>query len=114
MNRRPRVTYSVLESPPVSMAPVSAAGEAAWPVNSAAILDENEIVQFSIKPSLWFVVAVSYKVVLVALLLCGLTWIAGQRSGLGPWTSSVMSFWMALAAARVAVAAMQWASRLYV
>lgn len=114
MSGRHRATYSVLESPPVSMAPISAAGEVAWPINSAAVLDDNEIVQFSIKPSLWFIVAVSYKVVLVAVLLCGLTWIAGQQSALGPWANSVMSFWMALGAARVAVAALQWASRLYV
>lgn len=114
MNRRPRATFTMVETPPAQMAPITAAGEAVWPAGSAAVLDDNEIVQFSVKPSLWYIIAVSYKFVLVTALLSALTWIIGQQGAFGPWTGSIISFWLAVGTARVAVAALQWASRLYV
>lgn len=114
MSRRQRASFTLIDSPPSPIAPVSAAGEAAWPAGSAAILDDNEIVQFSIKPSMWFIPAVSCKFVLVMLFLCAFTWTVDRQGWLAPWAGSIISFWLALAAARVGVAALQWASRLYV
>lgn len=114
MSLRGRPSCTVIDSPSPPMAPVSTAGEAAWPADSVAILDDNEIVQFSIKPSMWFILAVSYKFTLVMLFLCAITWSVDRQGWLAPWSGSVISFWLALAAARVGVAALQWASRLYV
>ncbi|MCK4342336.1 MAG: PH domain-containing protein [Phycisphaerae bacterium] len=76
-------------------------------------LDGDEIVQLSIKPSLWFIPLVSFKWVL-AMALAGAVLAVALRGG---WTrEGFIAFQVVVGVAvlRVAVAALQWASRLYV
>lgn len=76
-------------------------------------LDGNEIIQFSIKPSLWFIPLVSFKWVLAMGLLAAALSVAIR----GGWTSQASIGFQVLAgvaALRVGLATVQWASRLYV
>jgi hypothetical protein len=79
----------------------------------AHLLDGDEIVILAVKPSLWFVVFVSFRwVVLMGLVilaaggLARATWVAN--------TTMIVNGAMALGAARIGVAVLQWVSRLYV
>lgn len=79
----------------------------------AHLLDGNEIVILAIKPSLWFVVFVSVRWLMAALALI---LAAGWLAELAPQVNAAMIIKAAaiLAAGRVALAVLQWASRLYV
>ncbi|HPM24298.1 MAG TPA: PH domain-containing protein [Phycisphaerae bacterium] len=98
------------ESPPavpgVRVAPAKAAAK-------LELLDGDEVIQLSIKPSLWFIPLVAAKWVLaMALLAAGVAVV--MREG---WTREgliVFQLLIGVAAIRVGVATLQWASRLYV
>lgn len=77
------------------------------------MLDGDEIVQLSMKPSLWYIPLASFQFVLaMALLASALTVILRHSWSLT--LSIALQFVVFLAVARVAVAALQWASRHYV
>lgn len=79
----------------------------------ADVLDSSEIVEFSIKPSLWFIAIVSVRFVAICLVLAGLLALAAREG----WTSVSAYTFLAFiwaAVGRVLVAGLQWASRLYV
>lgn len=76
-------------------------------------LGGDEIIQFSIRPSVWFVPLVSFKWVLAIGLLAALLAVVSA----GNWTSQIFVAYQVLAglaALRIAIATLQWASRLYV
>lgn len=98
------------ESPP------AVPGARVAPAKAAAkleMLDGDEVIQLSIKPSLWFIPLVAAKWVLaMALLAAGVAVV--MREG---WTREgliVFQLLIGVAAIRVGVATLQWASRLYV
>ncbi len=79
----------------------------------AHLLDGGEVVLFAIKPSLWFVLFASVRWLVVLAAAIGMApWLA-TASG---WTSGslIAKAALALAAARVGFAVLEWASRLYV
>lgn len=79
----------------------------------AHLLDGGEIVILAIKPSLWFVIFASFRwlVAMVVLILA-----AGSLSRLVPQVNTplILKGAVALVAARMGVAVLQWVSRLYV
>ncbi len=97
-----------------AVAEAPSAAQAASTAKAAAklALDGDEIVQFSIKPSPWFIALVSLKWVL-AMALLGAALALAIRGG---WTQGVVALnvVVGVAALRVAVATLQWASKLYV
>ncbi len=84
-------------------------------VKSAAKLElgGDEIIQLSIKPSLWFIPVVSLNVV-VATIIVALGVAFAMRGGLMPVSGMIFQLLGAIAALRLAVGTLQWASRLYV
>jgi membrane protein YdbS with pleckstrin-like domain len=102
--------FCAVEAPPVvEMTPVASAKTAA----KLEMLGGDEVIQLSIKPSLWFIPLVSLGWLLgVSVLVVALA--AGVR---GSWAREGLFACQALvgiAALRLAVATLQWASRLYV
>ena len=77
------------------------------------LLDGDEIVLFAIKPSLWFVVFVSARWLIgLLMLLCLAPWIGAVVPGI---THTLLAkAVLALAAARLGFAVLEWASRSYV
>lgn len=77
------------------------------------LLDGDEIIQFSIKPSAWYIFLVSARWIGVSLVLgAALTFIVqGRWNVLASVTFQALSL---AAVGRVGVATLQWASRLYV
>lgn len=98
----------VAESPATAKGHVATAGTVA-----KLELGGDEIVQLSIKPSLWFIPRVSFNALLLAAFVAVAVALA-MRSGVTPVTALPFQVLTALAAARVGVATLQWASRLYV
>jgi len=79
----------------------------------AHLLDGDEIVILAIKPSLWFVVFISFRwLVATMLLILAAGWVAN----LVPQVNAPMIIKAAviLAAGRIGLAVLQWVSRLYV
>jgi hypothetical protein len=79
----------------------------------AHLLDGDEIVILAIKPSLWFVVFASFRwLVVMAIIILA----AGSLSEVIPQlnTPMIIKAALALAAARIGLAVLQWVSRLYV
>lgn len=77
------------------------------------LLDGGEIILFSLKPSLWYVAIVSARPVLLTSLAAAAVAYA-SRDG---WTTLGSVMFVALVIAtitRIMLAALQWASRLYV
>ena len=101
---------STLEAVHVEATPAVTSEEA---VASTIQLDGDEIIQLSIKPSLWFIPVVSLRFVAAAGLLAAAVAFAMRGSGadLG-WR--IVQLLVILAIVRLALAALQWASRLYV
>ena len=100
-----------LDAMHVNAAPAAAAEKAA--AAKLELLDGDEIVQFSIKPSLWYIPVVSFNWVVGAGVVAAVLAVAQPAA----WPSAVSVVFLVLvlvALARVAVAALQWASRLYV
>lgn len=85
------------------------------PVAAVQLLDGGEIVEFSIKPSLWFILLSSLKVVVAALAMAaGVAIIALSGDG---WTQRSAVFFAGIlfvALVRVLIGSLQWASRVYV
>jgi len=80
---------------------------------SLELLEGDEIVEMSIKPSLWYIPIVSCNWGIATGVLAALVAVARR----GAWSSTASATVLALillAVIRVAVAALQWASRLYV
>lgn len=103
-----RFDSAVAEAPPASQ------HAAATPKAAARLeLQGDEVIQFTIKPSLWFIPLVASRWVLaMGLLLATLT--IAQRTG---WTrEGAIAFNVALGVIvlRIALATLQWASKLYV
>jgi hypothetical protein len=92
------------ESPPVA-APKAAA--------KLQMLDGDEIVQLSIKPSLWYIPRVSLRVCTSALVLAVVFW-GAMRGGITAEALLPFQVLIAIAVARLAFATLQWATQLYV
>jgi membrane protein YdbS with pleckstrin-like domain len=96
------------------VAPVSEARPVAAP--SAAVkleLDNDEIIQFSLKPSPWFIARLS-AIWVLGLAVLGVVTAVAMR---GSWEYSmgiVLQVLASLAAVRIGVATLEWASRYYV
>ena len=91
-----------------------AGGEVIAPVDlvPAHLLDRDEIVILAVKPSLWFVLFVSARWLALAGVVIVLAALFDQPFMLD--TLTLVEGALALAAARVGIALLQWASRLYV
>lgn len=76
-------------------------------------LEGDELIQFSIRPSLWFIAFAAAKWIVAAGLLCAALAIAA-RSASSPEALIALQLVIAAAAVRVGVAMLQWASRIYV
>jgi hypothetical protein len=76
------------------------------------MLDKDEIVEFSIKPSLWFIAIVSARFVLLVGVLAAIVGVVARDSG-----TQLAAYAVALAVLaallRIVVASLQWASRVY-
>jgi hypothetical protein len=85
------------------------------PAAAVQLLDGGEIVEFSIKPSLWFVLLASGRVVVAALAMAaGVAIIALSGDG---WTQRGAVFFAAILCVgllRVLIGSLQWARRVYV
>jgi len=102
------------------MSPVTAESQGAEPepitaadLLPADLLDGDEIVILAIKPSLWFIVFESFRwlmATVVLILLAG--WIGRHIAFVN--TAMVVQGALVLSAARLGIALLQWASRLYV
>jgi len=102
------------DSTTTDVAPVSEAQPVA--VQKAAVkleLEGDEIIQFSVKPSLWFIALVSARWVL-ALALLGAALAIATRGNWGLQTTVALQVLASLAAIRIGVATLEWASRHYV
>lgn len=102
------------DSTTTDVAPVSEAQPVA--VQKAAVkleLEGDEIIQFSVKPSLWFIPLVSARWVL-ALALLGAALAIATRGNWGLQTTVALQVLASLAAIRIGVATLEWASRHYV
>lgn len=109
MSKPDRFDSVVTEAPPgVEAAPVRAAKATA-----EVTLDGDELVQISIKPSAWFIPLVSLKW-LLAMGLLGAALLVAARGGWSREGFIAFQVAMCVAALRVAIATLQWASRLYV
>ncbi len=91
-------------APPVVLAP---------PAGVSLALQGDEIIQFTLRPSLWYIPLVAARWLGVSLaLVAGILALAR-----GPWTLTTtisFNFALLLGGGRLAVATLQWASRLYV
>jgi hypothetical protein len=93
--------------------PASVVQAVAAPAAALNMLAGDELIQFSVKPSLWFIPIVSARWVLTMVLLAAIVAI-GSR-GLWTWGARfAFNTFLAIAVLRLAVAGLQWASRLYV
>lgn len=77
------------------------------------LLDGDEIIQLSIKPAIWFIPLVSLRIVATALA-AAVIWAAALSSGVAVGAMWPIHVLVAVAASRLGIATLQWASRLYV
>ncbi len=80
---------------------------------SLALLDGGEIIELSLKPSLWYMPLVAGRTVLV----CGLLWaIVARVAPPVQWSASsaLLAGIVLVAVSRVVLAMLEWASRLYI
>ena len=83
------------------------------PAAQLEMLDKDEIVAFSIKPSLWFIAIVSARFVLLVGVLAAIIAVVTRDSGT-QFAAYAVPLAALAAALRVIVASMQWASRVYI
>ncbi len=97
----------------IAEAPSAAVPKAAAAAAQLELLGDDEIIQLSIRPSLWCIALYSWKLVLATVLLAFTILIAtqGQRSF---GVSLAVLVMLMLAFSIVAIATLQWASQLYV
>ncbi len=109
-----RTQIGVLCSTTNDVAPVSEARPVAAP--SAAVkleLDNDEIIQFSLKPSPWFIARLS-AIWVLGLAVLGVVTAVVLRGSWGYQMTIVLQVLASLAAVRIGVATLEWASRYYV
>ena len=87
--------------------------EVAAPVRAAQVLDGGEIIEMSIKPSLWFIPIVSGRFVASSVALIALLFAVAPVAQSTVASIAVIGAGLA-ALTRVALASLQWASRLFV
>jgi len=109
----------VSDSPSPAMVEANAQAEqtayAADETIPAHLLDGGEIVELKLKPSLWFILFTSFRTLLAMALVVLLSSPLSRALGPVGLTQPVLvKIALALAAARVVVATLQWVSRLYV
>jgi len=78
------------------------------------LLAEDEIVIFAIKPSLWTVAFLSFRVVVIAAVVAAAVLMVGQRLQLGQLGRIIIAGCGAVALGRLGFALLQWLSRSYV
>jgi len=108
---RPEPSKSVAaDAPPAAVKPPVVVPAAAARLE---LLDGDEIIQLTIKPSLWLIPLVSLRwVTTMAVIARALAW--AMQSG---WTAQGMLAFQAacsIAVVRVAIGTLQWASHLYI
>lgn len=81
--------------------------------SAAQILDHDEIIELSIKPSLWYIPIVSART-LAGCATLALLVVAVSAARWSPLATVVLDATLLAAAARLLVASMQWGGRLYV
>jgi hypothetical protein len=109
MKKLTRFDSVVAEAPPQPEVATVARSKAA----AKLALDGDEVIQFTIRPAWWFVPLVSLRALATCALLAAVAAIVTQ----GTWTYQLGLVYQALvavAAIRVGVASLQWASQLYV
>ncbi len=77
------------------------------------ILDGDEIIQLSIKPSLWYVPLASANMVAAMSMIAAVAAAVGTSLDWSPMVLLVFQLAVVCAVVRVAYASLQWASRLY-
>ena len=110
MNETEPLQSAVVEAPPaVEATPVTIAKTAV----KLEMLDGDEVIQLSIKPSLWFIPLVSLNwLLMVGVLATGIALVMPPG-----WTREGLVGFQVLigiAVVRIGIAMLQWASRLYV
>lgn len=104
----------LLEPSQVNPAPLSvASAEADVSVVAADILEGDEIIQLSIKPSLWFVPLVSANIVVPLLMIGAVAAAVGTSFEWNPIVVLACKMAIIGAVIRIAFASLQWASWLY-
>lgn len=83
------------------------------PAAALGLLDENEIVELSVKPSLWFIVFVSARFLAVAVMLAIASAVTTEHDA-GSLITYLAALAVLAAVVRLIVASLQWASRVYV
>lgn len=94
----------------------AAAGTAAADADASRameILDGDEIIQLSIKPSLWYVPLASANMVVAMSMIAAVAAAVGTSLEWSPMVLLVFQMAIVCAVVRVAYASLQWASRLY-
>lgn len=86
----------------------------AKPTVAMQMLDGDEIVQLSLKPSIWYIPLVSLNVVLPTIIVALGATAIGTNWGWTPLAQYTAQLAFLGAVVRVAIASLQWASRLYV
>ncbi len=102
---------TTLEAVHVDANPAATIDEA--PAAQLEMLDKDEIVEFSIKPSLWFVAIVSARFVLLVGVLAAIVAVVTRDSGT-QFAAYAASLAVLATVLRVVVASLQWASRVYI
>ena len=100
--------YAATGAEPARVAPVAAA-----PAAALNMLSGDEIIQLSIKPSLWFIPIVSARWVFTMALLAAIVAVSA-RGLLYGFSAFAFNAFLSIAILRLAIASLQWASRLYV
>jgi hypothetical protein len=100
-----------LDAAHVDVNPAATIDEA--PAAPLEMLDKNEIVEFSIKPSLWFIAIVSARFVLLVGVLAAIVAVVTRDRGT-QLAAYVASLAVLAAVSRIVVASLQWASRVYI
>lgn len=109
MSKPDPVKAVVVEATPAETPRVAAPATAA----KLELLDGDEIIQVSIKPSPWFIPLVSFSVIVpIAFVAAALAVIMPTASG--SHVTIAFQVLAAVAALRIGIATLQWASRLYV
>ena len=103
----------LLEPSQVNPAPISVAPAEADVSVAADMLEGNEIIQLSIKPSLWFVPLVSANICVPLLMIAAAAAAVGTSFEWNPVVLLVFKFAIIGTLIRIAFASLQWASRLY-
>ncbi len=103
---------SCAEPATTESAPAAGADAQAIVPQAATLLDGSEIVEFTLKPSLWYIAIASFKFVLITVLAAAAYWAAAQNDW-APRTWLGVQAILLVGGVRLGFAALQWASRVY-